>query len=217
MFKNSVQLSVLFLSIFSLFLISCGEEANISETENFVDSTIKGMEEGKLGSKRLCYELIFPVTVDFADNTSVDVNSKAELKEAIRTWKEANPDATERPQLAFPISLLDEDGNVLDVATQEELIELKKSCKGRPHHQWRRCFSVVFPVTIGFSDGTDASVGSKEELRAAIKAWKEANPDATERPHLVYPITLELVEDGTEVIVNSKEEAKALKEECRNG
>lgn len=210
------RLPVLLLTAFSLIIIACNKDDNVTEVENFVDSTIAKMEDGRMGGKKLCYELIYPVTVNFADGTSAEVNSKPELRDAIRSWKEANPDADQRPELAFPLSLLDEDGNVIEVLNQEELIALKSTCRGRPHHGWKRCFSVVFPVTINFPDGTDATAASKEELRAAMKAWKENNPDSTERPELAFPITLELV-DGTQVTVDSKEEIHALKEECRNG
>jgi hypothetical protein len=211
-----LRLSVLLLTVFSLSIIACNKDDNSAEVENFVDSTLLKMEEGRMGGKRLCYELIFPVTVNFVDGTTADVESKAELKDAIRSWKEANPDATERPELAFPISLLDEEGNVIEVANQEELIALKSTCRGRPHHHWKRCFSIVFPVSIDFPDGTTGAAESKEELRAAMKAWKEANMGANERPHLAFPLTLELV-DGTEVTVESKEEMHALKHECKNG
>jgi len=80
---------------------------------------------GKLG----CYELVYPVTVDFPDGTSQEVNDGEELRDAIKSWKEANPDVNGRPHLAFPYDIITENGKLITVENRVQKLRLKKACK----------------------------------------------------------------------------------------
>jgi hypothetical protein len=51
-------------------------------------------------------------------------------------------------------------------------------------------------------------------LRQLIRTWKTNNPDATERPQIVFPLTVKIDEDGSLVTVNNREELRRLKEGC---
>lgn len=61
-------------------------------------------------------------------------------------------------------------------------------------------------------DGSTITLNSEED-KAQVKAWYEANPDATDRPALVFPVTVEY-QDGTTATANSEEELMALREAC---
>ena len=76
------------------------------------------------------------------------------------------------------------------------------------------CFDIVFPITIKFPDGTTAEATARLALRQLIRNWKTNNPDATERPQIVFPLTVKIDEDGSLVTVNNREELRRLKEGC---
>ena len=205
---------------------ACTQEDNLTNSEDvsdFAEETVFNFQrEGNCG-KFGCYEFVFPITIAFPDETTLEVDSYETLKEELKAWKEANPEATDRPELAFPLEVVDEDGEMISVASREELMELGRACirdffkgkRGRPGHgRGYRCFTLVFPLNLEFPDGSTAEVADRQELRQALREWKEENPDAEERPGLAYPVTVEM-EDGTQTTVESKEALKELKESCR--
>ena len=61
---------------------------------------------------------------------AITINDRSEVRAALQAWKEANPDATERPDVAlvFPITVTLEDGTTASVNSEEELDALKESC-----------------------------------------------------------------------------------------
>lgn len=75
-----------------------------------------------------CFKLVFPVSIAFPDETSVEVADRREFKQTLRAWKEANPDASERPSLSFPVTVELEDETTQEVASKEELEALKETC-----------------------------------------------------------------------------------------
>ena len=141
------------------------------------------------------------------------------LRAGITTWKEANPDATTRPQPVFPLDILDEDGTLFTISSREELKEVVSTCKdsfGRRGHSRKSCIEINYPISIAYPDATTATFDDRMLLKAALKEWKEANPDAEERPTLVFPINVTDKSTEEVVSVNSKEELQALKAACRN-
>ncbi|MEM6722959.1 MAG: hypothetical protein AAF598_02915 [Bacteroidota bacterium] len=113
-----------------------GELATIDDQEALraLASTCAGRFDGRRirnhRNRRLwCLQLVFPVTIEFEDGSTVSVNDRAELKTAIRTWHADNPDASERPQLTFPLTVEDPDGNQTTVNDREELQDLKQTCQ----------------------------------------------------------------------------------------
>jgi hypothetical protein len=81
------------------------------------------------GHGKECFKITFPVTVVFPDGTKATYETGDTMKKALRDWKKANPTATERPSLEFPITVTLSDGTTKVVASQEELVTLKKDCK----------------------------------------------------------------------------------------
>lgn len=220
MIKKFVKLSWVLAVLTLGIVISCKEELinSTEEVENYTGSVVEDLQEkancGKLG----CYELMFPVTIQFPDSSKADVTTYEELRNAIKTWKTNNPEATAFPTFVYPISVVDKEGNITVVSSQEELRALRGTCVGRHGDRGRRghgkhCFTLVFPVQVSFPDGTVVEATGPAVLRTLLHAWRKNNPNATEKPELVFPITVKM-EDGTEVIAESKEALKALKETC---
>ena len=213
------------------FFVACQKEDDAASVENFTTNSIEAIHERGGFGKHGCYELVFPVSIQFADSTVVSVNSYDELRQAIRDWYVAtgtHPKHGERPTLVFPFQVLNEAGEIITVETPEQLQALKDEC--RPHHgggngggnggghghgHGQPCYTLVFPVTIQFPDSTQVTVNTAEEYRAAVHTWKENNPGIHGKAELVFPITVQL-QDGSQVAVNSKEELRALKEDCRD-
>ena len=82
------------------------------------------------GNHLSCFEVIFPVTVAFPDSTTATANSRQELHQLIREWRQANPGAQGRPHITFPITVqMIEDGTTVTINSREELRDLKESCE----------------------------------------------------------------------------------------
>lgn len=212
--KNSLLACLSFLLIFT----SCSkEEVNVSD---FADESLFLVESDTRSGKFGCYELIYPVTVDFPDGSSQEVDSADEFKAAVKSWKESNLDINGRPHLQFPYDIITEDGTIITVETRVQRRQLMIACKvsmgNGPHDDLGKpCFKIVYPISIVFPDETMVQVESRRELRFTLREWKKNNPDVETRPIIDFPIEV-LFEDGTTQTVNSKEELKQLKIDCRN-
>lgn len=211
----------------SMLLTYCTKDDNLTsldefEVENFIGESLFSLqEEGNCG-RFGCYEFVFPVSINFADGTTAEVSSYEELIETLRTWKENNPNAEEKPSLGFPLEVVSEEDEVITVADKEELRELKRECRrnffgshGPRGHRNRGqfCFDINYPLTLQFPDGTTAEAADRRALKSLAREWKQNNPEATERPEIVFPIEV-TQEDGSVVSVADKEALQALKESC---
>ena len=216
-FKFSSLFSLLFLAT----LVSCDKEAmeDVS-VQNFTqtDGTEANLSEaaqarrGQRGGK--CFKPVFPVTLSIPDGEDVEVADREAFKAAIQRWKAANPDADERPTIAFPFDVQLQDSSVVTISTEAALDELKATCRPERGPQGNKCFQPVFPVSLSLPDGTSVEVADREAARTALKAWKEANPDADERPTIAFPYDVELA-DGTVQTVENEEDLAALRATCQ--
>jgi hypothetical protein len=227
MYRKILMLFGFLASMVTVGLItSCEQEEEISSTDNFVNTCIDSIQSRSGAGVFGCYELVFPVSIQFADSTTATVNSYEELREVIRNWFEANggkPNHHRRPSLIFPYQVMNDAGEIITVADEVQLKDLLKLCKPRPgghggngggHHGGDACFTLVFPITLQFPDSTQLSVATPEEMRIALHDWKQNNPTTDGKPQFVFPLIVKL-KDGTEVVVNTPEELRAIKEDCR--
>lgn len=229
-------LSIMMIALGGIIFTSCSDnlvDSNV-DTQDFTEQTVstmlRGVEgedtEGEEGRRRgknrkPCFDLVYPLTIEFADATTASVSSKEEFRQAVKDWFEATgaeKNADNRPSFVYPLQI--ELGEVIDVQNVEELKEIAQQCRGKrgPKGKGHRgdCFELVYPVTIVFADATTASAGSKEEFRQAVKDWFEATgaeKNADNRPTFQFPI--EVIKDGETIQVASQEELQALKEGCR--
>ncbi len=175
----------------------------------------RGGSHGQFGGLNHCFNIVFPLTIAFPDGTDLTVADRQELAAAIREWRINNPDAEERPTLAYPYDVELQDGTILTISSDEDRIDLRETCGGPVGDgHGEPCFTVNFPVSVGFPDGSSVEVNSREEALTAIMEWAEANPGATERPGIIYPITVTFTEDGTTQEVNSRLELRQLRRDC---
>ncbi|MBK8668043.1 MAG: hypothetical protein IPN89_00715 [Saprospiraceae bacterium] len=227
---NFLKFQWLFILLMGLFVVSCSkndDSAAALEAESYAEETVFRTQEGANLGRFGCYELVFPITMNFPDGSASDlIDSYEALKTVIKTWRENNPKVKTRPSIAFPYSVVNETGEVImieDLAAQRELrIACAKNFLGNHGPQGHNdrpklCFKPAFPYSVSLPDGTIIALNSKEDLKTlhdAVKAYKKAHPGEKFRPVLVFPINVTL-EDGTSVTLNSAEELKALKESCK--
>lgn len=113
------------------WLVSCQQEDGAMTVDNFVMQSTQSLD-GECGAGMAgCFELVFPVSIQFADSSIVAVGSYDEMKQAIRDWFEANgghPGPGQRPKLVLPLQVITETGEIITVETPEQLRELRNSC-----------------------------------------------------------------------------------------
>ena len=209
--------AVLFLSTVSL-VTSCSDDSSEDEIlsiENYVDGEMNHLHRLHAIGKHGCYELVYPISVTFPDGSTVEAANAEALRSAIKAWKEAETRPDGRPMFVFPIQVIDENGDIIDVASAEDFKDLRKSCRRDRIADHKPCFKPVFPITFEFEDGSTFTAESAAALRIFIKEKREDNRgrDKHIKASIVFPITVEY-EDGTQVSVDSKEALKALKEAC---
>lgn len=224
---RSLFLLPLALFIGTLTMISCEEaifpdshavsEAR-TDANGFFDlqnNLISSLDSTELD----CFEINFPVDVNFPDGTSQTMNSESELETAIDTWIDNNPNSFDWPELAFPVSVTLEDGTVQSVANDDELCDLYLECYGDELDEDGYldlidaledsvaafdCFEIIFPVDISFPDGTTQTVQSESEMESAIDTWFNNNPNATDFPALVFPIDVQLPDSSIQSVPDDK-------------
>lgn len=220
--------TIAFAALVMLSLVTSCSDSDASQllsTEEFVGQSIDGLEsQGKIG-RGGCYEFIFPISINFADGSTAELADYSSLRIVLKTWRENNPDAENKPTLSFPVEVMSEDGSVISVADKEELKELRQECRRTHFDNPRRvrnffrtaCFDVVFPVTLEFPNGSTLEAATPGALKTAIRAWKQnVERPVEDHPTVVFPITVEY-EDGTQAEADSKEALKELKDQCDDG
>ena len=77
-----------------------------------------------------CFEIVFPVTIEFPDSTTATAADRAALHTLIHDWRAANPGVQGRPHLVFPITVqMTADSSLVTVNSRDELRALKESCE----------------------------------------------------------------------------------------
>lgn len=221
--KNLKTFGLMLLAVLAISFTSCNDEnIELTDVENFTDRAVDGLQKGVVG-KNFCLEFIFPISIEFVDGTTAEASDYENLHDTVKAWFEANEvekSKENKPQLIFPIQILNQEGEVIDVADEDELKELKSECprqgkckKGKGGKGFK-CFSLVFPVSLTI-DGEVQTFEDRAALKTAVRAYKEEAGDDFERPTLVFPVTVEY-EDESQVDVANEEELKALKEACKD-
>ena len=77
--------------------------------------------------RRPCIELVYPVTYNMPDGSTITGDSEAAIKEAIRAWYAAHPDVLEKPTLHYPVNILFK-GKPKVIENEEQMRRAKASC-----------------------------------------------------------------------------------------
>ena len=193
------------LLITGLFISCQKEEDGLSgDVDNFVQVSTRGIEHGFGVGLTGCYELVFPVTVQFPDSTIAEVADYPALKQALHDWFVANGGVKplNRPTLVYPIQVINRAGEIITVETPEEMKELILLCK---------------PVFVGgghHHGGGDDSIGGGHHGGGndTIGGGHHGGGDHGGGPGvpcftIVFPLTISFP-DSSQVTVNSPGELK---------
>lgn len=221
MLSRILKFHALFLLVFSFLFFSCEKDA--VTTENLVDENEELLafhgftgDHGPEGPRHRflnrCFDLVYPITLEFPDGTTAEAADVEALRDLLMDWRQNNPDATERPNLVYPIDVSLRNDTVLTIDGPAGLRALAARCHLIQHV--RRCFDIVYPVTVSFPNGTTVEVPDADALRTLIRIWRENNPDATDHPGFVFPIEVEL-NNGNIVSIEDGEAFRRLIQRCR--
>ncbi|MBK9982869.1 MAG: hypothetical protein IPP15_10695 [Saprospiraceae bacterium] len=244
--KNFIKSFGLVLSvIIAGFFTSCQKDDAATGIDNFVQLSTRGIETGFGLGMAGCYELVFPVTVQFSDGSTVEVTDYPTLKQAIRDWYIANggrPQPNNRPTLVFPIQVINQAGEIITVDTPQAMKDLIALCMpvlgGGGHHGGGGPDSLGGGhhggghhgggpggpggpcFTLVFPVTVSFPDGSQVVVNSPQELGQAAHDWNKNNPgqHARPEIVFPVtvtLKDGTQVVVNSKEELQAIKEACR--
>jgi hypothetical protein len=186
--------------------------AEMDQDQDLPDSPDATAEDGK----PKCFTFVFPVEIMFPDSSVVTVNNREEFRNAVKTWRENNPDIQGRPMIVFPVDVTLKNGEVVTINSKEEFRKLIIKCKKHfKHPRFKKCFKPEFPLTLVFPDETTLEVNSPQEMKDAIIEWRQNNPDAQGHPVIQFPFDVKLI-NGKTVTINNKEDLKRLLRKCRS-
>lgn len=221
------------VALIALFFACNKADEVLTTTNDAIDQELYAAQERGAMGRFGCYELIFPVSIYLPDSSTVLVNSYEEIKTALRSYFEANGTGQGsgphnirpfRPRMAFvfPFSVMSQEGEIITVNSNADLLALRAACAGTfDHHgpaghgdHGLSCFEIVFPITVLFPDSTTATATDRQSLHLLLRTWHQDNPGVGGRPQITFPLTVKLTEDGTLVTVANRQELHDLKESC---
>jgi hypothetical protein len=206
--------SIGFLAVVVLagFFTSCQQEDGITSVDNFVLQSTMDIDYRSGAGRAGCYELVFPVTLQFADSSTAIVNSYDEMKQAMRDWFEANgggagnggghggphghggPGGLGRPFIVLPFQVINEAGEIITIETPEQLAEIRALCNPGGGDM----------DTTGHGGGNDTIGHGHHGHGGPGGGGPGSGPCFT----LNYPLSV-MFADSSVVLVNSKEELQA--------
>lgn len=172
-----------------------------------------------------CYEIVFPFSVELTDGTIVEVNNHMEYCDLLL---EGNIQG-----FAFPMTLINAEGETVTVNNQEELDALIAECfdfEGEmvgdlinlfigglsdPASGIDPCFEISFPMSAVEVDwegneGNEITFNSFEEILEVF----EAGPDSP-LYNIIYPVTVTLTSTGEEIELQNTNELIELLITCQ--
>jgi len=77
-----------------------------------------------------CFSVVFPVTIVYPGGKEESATDQKDFVTKVRAWRTANPTATGRPEMKFPLTVKFTDGTTKVVNSKEDLKTTASSCKG---------------------------------------------------------------------------------------
>jgi hypothetical protein len=219
---------LLFTLLLGLFLFACQDETSLDiiDEEQEVDLDVSDDESYYLTAagredetaehptayryRKLCVRPVFPLNLVFPNDSTLEVNSLRELRQALLRWKRSGNDG--RPMIAFPHEVILPDSSIVTVESREEVRELLLQCLKDRRPNLDSCYQIIYPIDVELGDGNVVSIDSKEAFKDLIKDWAQ-NKDSLPRPQIVFPIEL-MLNDGTVDTLESPGELKELTKDC---
>ena len=225
-----------------LLFLSCKKEEGLlpedhrppTAQQNFVAAFTENGDENSVDVEDLdilCFEMQYPIAVNFPDGSQQTFHSDSALYSAIDDWYDQNPDSDEDPAIVFPITVVLEDGSSAEIVNDEELCDLFFECYAAwedeeawedfEEEEWEEecdefeeaCFEIQFPLNIRIGD----SVYTFQSWDDADSVVYELIDDLDEGEEIdieiVFPITV-ILEDGELLVINNEIEFENQEESC---
>ena len=77
-----------------------------------------------------CFSVVFPVTIVYSGGKEESATDQKDFVTKVRAWRTANPTATGRPEMKFPLTVKFTDGTTKVVSSKEDLKTAASACKG---------------------------------------------------------------------------------------
>ncbi len=77
-----------------------------------------------------CFSVVFPVTIVYPGGKEESATDQKDFVTKVRAWRTANPTATGRPEMKFPLTVKFTDGTTKVVNSKEDLKTTASACKG---------------------------------------------------------------------------------------
>ena len=158
----------------------------------------------------VCLELVYPITYIMPNRSTITRDSEEKMNAAITRWYNANPNATVRPVLQFPVKVKFK-GQPLTINSEQQMQRVKNACAGEVATV--PCMELIYPITYIMPDRSAITRDSEEKMNAAITRWYNANPNATVRPVLQYPVNIKF-KGKAQTIIN-EQQMQRIKNACK--
>jgi len=235
---NQLKVKML-LSLFAFILIgiigvSCSENEedksiDVETIQNYVAQSIFSLQtEGNIG-KMGCFEFIFPISIEFPDGATAELQDYDAVRKQLIEWITANPDLFEDTDDGGKDDnhhFDKDDHNEKDGDRGYE----KDDEEGKEHGKFRHGYfgevdwdllpRLIFPLEVVAEDGTISIIENRKELWDLRKSCgKNFYGDKGRHRHdkgdrcfsLVFPITLILADGSTITGENRKDLKKQLR------
>ncbi|MFZ1704132.1 MAG: hypothetical protein WAT79_07285 [Saprospiraceae bacterium] len=84
---------------------------------------------GHDGRGKFCFRLQYPLSILFPDGTTTAYETRKDMHLGLKDWKQNNQGSDVRPVLVFPLTVVMEDGTIVNVDSKEDLKALKEDCR----------------------------------------------------------------------------------------
>ncbi len=199
----------------ALFNYSCTkdevDDPQLTDERQADEIDFRSLGEGK---HNRCFQIVFPVTLEFPDGSAVEVNSREEFKQAVRAYHEANPHQKFRPKIRFPFDVELNNGETVTVDNRRQLRRIIQKCLNDRMPRLKKCFKLVYPVSLQFPDGSTRQVNNKRQLRRAFLRWKITHPRSHDSPKIQFPFSV-ILKNCTEVLIENQDDLDRLRRNCR--
>ena len=107
--------------------ISFKEEIITLSSDDELERMKDACEDRIVNAEEICFNFVFPLSVNMNGDILTGENAE-ELRQAMKDWYDANPDAEIKPEFVYPIQIIFEDGSTQQLESDQDLREAKEAC-----------------------------------------------------------------------------------------
>lgn len=221
-------------TVLALMITSCHHdpiEVNESEIENFIGMIFDDEDEFDDDEEydEICFGFIYPLTVDFPDTDTQVFDDETSLWDALEDWYENSAVADSLdPDIVFPVEVELDNGDILTLTNDEELVDLFYECYDSGYDDYdiceydddfftdlSDCYEIQFPIQFQV-DTTIYTIEHIEDVDSVLYTiyLSEDLSDYDIDIELIYPIRVVDLSTDEITVVESDEEIEALFYAC---